>query len=152
MICDVDDTIKSSGGVTIAGVPIGGVDTQYKRGTMYPGVFRFMCALSKCGITRESGTPLKVAVLTARAEELKWALQLKPTDPVCRGFSDVGNAQGYCDWGASYSYIYSHSIVSGACGCCSCACCSIIAERHWPSNVWECSRVGSSRFERLAEI
>jgi hypothetical protein len=33
----VDDTIKSSGGVKIGDVALGGIDTQYERGEFYPG-------------------------------------------------------------------------------------------------------------------
>ena len=32
VISDVDDTLKSSGGVSVAGVALGGIDTQYARG------------------------------------------------------------------------------------------------------------------------
>jgi|NOAtaT_6_FD_contig_51_5973224_length_1245_multi_1_in_0_out_0_2 hypothetical protein len=37
VISDVDDTIKSSGGVKIGDVALGGIDTQYERGEFYPG-------------------------------------------------------------------------------------------------------------------
>ena len=57
-----------------------------------------MLGLSKSGLPKGAG-PLKVAVLTARAQELKWALQLKDSDPVCRGFSDAGVAGGFDGWG-----------------------------------------------------
>jgi len=46
VISDVDDTIKSSGGVNVAGVALGGIDTQYKRGDFYPGVFQFYFEMS----------------------------------------------------------------------------------------------------------
>lgn len=39
VISDVDDTIKSSGGVKIGDVALGGIDTQYQRGEFYPGLF-----------------------------------------------------------------------------------------------------------------
>lgn len=42
MISDVDDTLKSSGGVNVAGVALGGIDVQYERGDFYPGVAEFM--------------------------------------------------------------------------------------------------------------
>ena len=46
VISDIDDTIHSSGGLTLAGyVNLGGVDTQYARGTIYPGVCHFFLAL-----------------------------------------------------------------------------------------------------------
>lgn len=46
VVSDIDDTLKSSGGVTIAGVSLGGIDVQYARGDFYPGVFQFMFELS----------------------------------------------------------------------------------------------------------
>ncbi len=46
VVSDIDDTLKSSGGVTIAGVSLGGIDVQYARGDFYPGVFQFMYELS----------------------------------------------------------------------------------------------------------
>ena len=53
VITDIDDTIKSSGGVAIlpgvAGTYLGGVDTSYSRGTFYPGVFQFGLELSCAG-------------------------------------------------------------------------------------------------------
>ena len=39
VVTDIDDTIKSSGGVALAGIPLGGVDVSYERGSFYPGVF-----------------------------------------------------------------------------------------------------------------
>ena len=97
VIVDIDDTVKSSGGVTLAGIPLGGVDTQYQRGDFYPGVFRFLLALSKHNLP-EDVPPLNVAVLTARAQELKWALQLKPTDSLCKALVACGVREGYPAW------------------------------------------------------
>ena len=97
VIVDIDDTVKSSGGVTLAGIPLGGVDTQYQRGVFYPGVFRFLLALSKHNLP-EDVPPLNVAVLTARAQELKWALQLKPTDSLCMALAACGVREGYPAW------------------------------------------------------
>ena len=91
VVSDIDDTLKSSGGVAVAGVSLGGIDVQYDRGDFYPGVFQFMWELSSFPVTLNqrhfaevragqagSGdnldlrlSPPKVAVLTARAEELK---------------------------------------------------------------------------------
>jgi hypothetical protein len=80
VVSDIDDTLKSSGGVTIAGVALGGIDVQYARGEFYPGVFQFMWELSLYSVKlnlryyddhfEEKGdglklTPPKVAVLTA---------------------------------------------------------------------------------------
>jgi hypothetical protein len=44
LITDIDDTVKSSGGVRLfwkVGPALGGIDTQYARGDFYPGVFQF---------------------------------------------------------------------------------------------------------------
>jgi hypothetical protein len=32
VVSDIDDTLKSSGGVQVAGVNLGGIDVQYERG------------------------------------------------------------------------------------------------------------------------
>jgi hypothetical protein len=98
VVVDIDDTLKSSGGLTLAGIPLGGVDTQYARGSFYPGVFRFLLALSKHGLP-DGAAPLNVAVLTARAQELKWALQLKPSDPLCQALAGCGVNEGHPAWG-----------------------------------------------------
>ena len=47
VITDIDDTVKSSGGVKLGNIPLGGIDTQDTRGKFYPGVFRFMLALAE---------------------------------------------------------------------------------------------------------
>ena len=84
VVSDIDDTLKSSGGVKIGGVALGGIDVQYDRGEFYPGVFQFMWELSLYSVKlnqryyeehayeKEGGnilltklTPPKVAVLTA---------------------------------------------------------------------------------------
>ena len=86
VITDIDDTIKSSGGVTLAGIPLGGVDVSYSRGATYPGVFAFAAEL-----TRHSSGLLEpaadVAVLTARAFEFKTFLEVKQSDKICVGLS-----------------------------------------------------------------
>ncbi len=46
VVSDIDDTLKSSGGLEIGGVSLGGIDVQYDRGDFYPGVFQFMWELS----------------------------------------------------------------------------------------------------------
>lgn len=82
VVSDIDDTLKSSGGVKIGGVALGGIDVQYARGEFYPGVFQFMWELSLYSVklnqqynsdNQKSGghtsaqnlAPPKVAVLTA---------------------------------------------------------------------------------------
>ena len=86
--------VKSSGGVRLLGVPLGGQDTQYARGDIFPGVFRFVLELA----ATSERAPLPVAVLTARAREFRFALELREGDPVCAGFRSMGAANGYT-WG-----------------------------------------------------
>jgi len=93
VITDVDDTLKSSGGVKVGDIALGGIDVQYQRGQFYPGVFQFMLELSS-GIV-----PPKVAVLTARAEELKIALELKEDSKLAKAFRQTGENAGIDNWG-----------------------------------------------------
>jgi len=105
VISDVDDTLKSSGGVKIGEIALGGIDTQYERGEFYPGVFQFMFELSISsfeseGISPEDGlAPPKVAVLTARAEEFKLALELKEDSKLAKAFRKTGQDYGVEQWG-----------------------------------------------------
>jgi hypothetical protein len=100
VISDVDDTLKSSGGVQVAGVALGGIDVQYERGELYPGVAEFMLELSRRrGDGSLTSTPPKVAILTARAEELKLALELKGTSKLGMAFRDAGESRDISDWG-----------------------------------------------------
>lgn len=96
VITDIDDTIKSSGGLALANIPLGGVDTSYARGSYYPGVFHFAAALAAASFL---GPPAPVAVLTARAEEFKIFLEIKQSDRLCLGFKDAGASRGLIDWG-----------------------------------------------------
>jgi len=101
VISDVDDTLKSSGGVNVAGVALGGIDTQYERGVYYPGVAQFMLELSSYngeGVSPIT-TPPKVAILTARAEEFKVALELKDSSSLAIAFKKAGEAAGIQNWG-----------------------------------------------------
>lgn len=98
IVTDIDDTIKSSGGVTLAGIPLGGVDTSFQRNAVYPGVFQFATELAY-GASGFGRQPAKVAVLTARAEEFRWALEIRQTDKICVGFRRAGEAQGIKGWG-----------------------------------------------------
>ena len=95
VVTDIDDTIKSSGGIALAGIPLGGVDTSYTRNSFYPGVFQF--GLELASATR--GRPNKMAILTARAEEFKWALEIKQSSKLCVRFRQAGEAQNIDDWG-----------------------------------------------------
>jgi hypothetical protein len=112
VVSDIDDTLKSSGGLEIGGVSLGGVDVQYDRGDFYPGVFQFMWELSLHTIRlnqRHYGqykierggensfsdlrlSPPKVAVLTARAEELKAALEIKDKSKLAQAFRKTGES------------------------------------------------------------
>mmetsp|Transcript_165523 Transcript_165523/g.317701 ORF Transcript_165523/g.317701 Transcript_165523/m.317701 type:complete len:415 (+) Transcript_165523:37-1281(+) len=102
VITDIDDTVKSSGGVAIplggATIQLGGVDTSFKRNSFYPGVFQFNLELA-CHATKVGDTPEKVAVLTARAEEFRFALEIKPTSKLCAGFRKAAEARSVGDWG-----------------------------------------------------
>jgi len=97
VLTDIDDTVKSSGGVKIAGVALGGIDTQYKRGLFYPGVFQFEYEIARAKIN-PGEKPLPVAVLTARAKELKFALELKEKHAVCTEFRNIAEKDNL-NWG-----------------------------------------------------
>ena len=122
VVSDIDDTLKSSGGVTIAGVTLGGVDVQYDRGDFYPGVFQFIWELSSYSVTINQRyhdehflgkggydisldqriSPPKVAVLTARAEEFKAALEIKDGSKLAQAFRKTGESSEINpteDWG-----------------------------------------------------
>ena len=92
VVTDIDDTIKSSGGIALAGIPLGGVDTSYTRNSFYPGVFQFVLELA----AHREPSPLPVAVLTARARELRALLELREGDPICVGFRSAGEASRGC--------------------------------------------------------
>ena len=111
VISDVDDTLKSSGGVNVGGIALGGIDVQYARGESYPGVQEFMLQVS-LGPTftkqptsktptqqRQFITAAKPAILTARADEFKLALELKQDNPLAVAFRQAGERVGIADWG-----------------------------------------------------
>ena len=136
VVSDIDDTLKSSGGISVAGVTLGGIDVQYDRGDFYPGVFQFMWEISlfsvvvnhryydeyrlergdrenvhrisstKSTTSRDANvvilSPPKVAVLTARAEELKAALEIKNSSKLAQAFRKTGESSKILptlDWG-----------------------------------------------------
>lgn len=109
VVTDIDDTVKSSGGVKLFGVPLGGIDIQYKRGEFYPGAFQFFFELSAHNRKSKLDIP-KVAVLTARAKEFLFALALKPKDKLCSAFRKIGDANGYPGWGVSLEHVYYGSV------------------------------------------
>lgn len=103
VITDIDDTVKSSGGVAIplgvdVNIPLGGVDTSFQRNSFYPGVFEFDLEIA-CHATDSGDEPEKVAVLTARAEEFRFALEIKQSSSLCRGFRAAGEARSLRNWG-----------------------------------------------------
>ena len=100
VITDIDDTVKSSGGVRLFGIALGGIDTQYERGHFYPGAIQFAFELSR----HKNAIPSKLSVLTARARELKFALALKPNGKLCKAYSNVGAKNGFDDWGIGTVY------------------------------------------------
>jgi hypothetical protein len=109
VITDIDDTVKSSGGKTLLGIPLGGIDKQYRRGEFYPGVFQFVLELSRHGANAAQGglagaIPETVGVLTARAKEFKFALELKPSGKLMTKFRDCGLRNGFQDWGVGSVY------------------------------------------------
>jgi len=100
LISDVDDTLKSSGGVNIAGISLGGIDVQYERGDFYPGVAQFMLELSRYGLPKSSkNCPAKIAILTARAEEFKIALEIKDSSKLAVALRTAGEDAGIEGWG-----------------------------------------------------
>ena len=103
VVTDIDDTVKSSGGVKLLGIPLGGIDTQYKRGDFYPGVSQFMLELSRPK-SKQSKLINNISVLTARAKEFKFALALKPKDKICTAFRNLGNNNGFDGWGIGDVY------------------------------------------------
>mmetsp|Transcript_14564 Transcript_14564/g.20701 ORF Transcript_14564/g.20701 Transcript_14564/m.20701 type:complete len:348 (+) Transcript_14564:3-1046(+) len=100
VVTDIDDTVKSSGNKRLVGIPLGGIDAQYERGKFYPGVFQFALELSKNSLNNPNNVePLPVAVLTARAREFLFALELKHEHPVSVGYRNCGIENGYENWG-----------------------------------------------------
>ncbi|KAG5179085.1 hypothetical protein JKP88DRAFT_270434 [Tribonema minus] len=99
VVTDIDDTVKSSGNLRLAGlIPLGGIDAQYERGQFYPGVFQFALELAAHG-TPQGLLPLPVAVLTARAKEFLFALELKTEHPVSIAYRQCGTDNGFDGWG-----------------------------------------------------
>ena len=112
VISDVDDTLKSSGGVKFGDVALGGIDVQYSRGEIYPGVSEFYLELSRYGISslqktesrqqqqqQQQQTPAKIAILTARAMEFKSILEIKPNSKLAVSLRTAGEKAGIQDWG-----------------------------------------------------
>jgi len=100
VISDVDDTLKSSGGVNIGGIALGGIDVQYERGDFYPGVGEFMLELSRYSLPENCAKyPPKIAILTARAEEFKAALEIKAGSKLAVALRTAGEKAGIEGWG-----------------------------------------------------
>jgi len=98
VVTDIDDTVKSSGGLAIAGIALGGVDTSFTRNSFYPGVFQFGLELSS-STAKPRDPPNKMAVLTARAKEFKWALEIKQSSKLCVRYRQAGEGEGLQNWG-----------------------------------------------------
>lgn len=96
VVTDIDDTVVSSGGLRLFGVPLG-IDTLYKRGQFYPGVIQFGLELSS-DVRGKAAS--KVSLLTARASELRFALR---PSKVCSAYSALGAHHGL-DWGIGDVY------------------------------------------------
>jgi len=94
VISDVDDTLKSSGGLNIGGIALGGIDVQYERGDLYPGVAEFMFHCSQ-----GSPSPPKLAILSARAQEFEALLEIKDDSPLALKLAAVGKQEGAEGWG-----------------------------------------------------
>jgi len=101
VMTDIDDTVKSSGGLRLAGIPLGGIDTRFARGKFYPGVFQFALELATYELPPMID-PLPIAVLTARAREFKFALALNRTSPLCLEYKKAGARKGYQNWGVGH--------------------------------------------------
>lgn len=99
VVTDIDDTVKSSGNIRLAGIPLGGIDGQYERGQFYPGVFQFAFELANESAERAHGNPLPVAVLTARAREFLFALELNERHPISLAYKRCGSENGLAGWG-----------------------------------------------------
>ena len=107
VIVDIDDTIKSSGNVRLLDIPLGGIDGQYDRGAFYPGVFDFVFEMAA---SAPEAPPEPVAVLTARAKEFKFALELDESDKVVTAFREVGAARGRGGWGVAFDRVMYGSV------------------------------------------
>ena len=116
VVSDVDDTLKSSGGVNVGGVALGGIDVQYERGDFYPGVGEFMLELSRFGLP-PSTYPAKIAILTARAEEFKAALEIKDESKLAVALKSAGEQAGIEGWGVSHTHAQSYALWLRIIGC-----------------------------------
>mmetsp|Transcript_14596 Transcript_14596/g.19456 ORF Transcript_14596/g.19456 Transcript_14596/m.19456 type:complete len:416 (-) Transcript_14596:37-1284(-) len=101
VVIDIDDTIKSSGNVRLGDIALGGIDGQYSRGAIYPGVFDFVRELAQS----HGGKAEPAAVLTARAREFKFALELDDDDHIVRGFKRCARRNAISDWGIDSSRV-----------------------------------------------
>ena len=68
------------------------------RGVFYPGVFQFSLELSRYQVPSWQ-EPLSVAVLTARAREFLFALEIGDTHKISRQFRACGERSGFKSWG-----------------------------------------------------
>lgn len=94
VIIDIDDTIKSSGGYSLFNVHLGGIDTQYERGELYPGSFQFILELSTYKIGSKK-KPLMLAVLTTRIPQVP----ITSDSLLNTRFKQVAERRGFKNWG-----------------------------------------------------
>jgi hypothetical protein len=64
---------------------------------------QFNLELSSASSSRLRALPAKMAVLTARAKEFKFALEVRPGGKLCSAFRDLGKSNGV-DWGIGEVY------------------------------------------------
>ncbi|UKJ88794.2 hypothetical protein MACJ_002040 [Theileria orientalis] len=94
VIIDIDDTVKSSGGYKLFNVPLGGVDTQYGRGELYPGSFQFILELSMHKMGRNK-KPLLLSVLTTRIPQVPITVD----SALNMRLREVAERRGVLNWG-----------------------------------------------------
>ncbi|GIX65159.1 uncharacterized protein BcabD6B2_45940 [Babesia caballi] len=106
VIIDIDDTVKSSGGYKLFNVPLGGVDTQYGRGELYPGSFQFLLELAmyKMGKNRK---PLRLAVLTTRIPQVPITVD----SALNMRLREVAEKRGVLNWGIDCDHKIQYSTI-----------------------------------------
>lgn len=164
VVSDVDDTLKSSGGVNVGGVALGGIDVQYERGDFYPGVGEFMLELSRYGLPEDSANyPAKIAILTARAEEFKAALEIKDESKLAVALRSAGEKAGIEGWGVSRTTRFScdavgtlfrliQSLTLSTFVYVFAIPCLETQKIGWSCAVWECRRMDRPGSERSSKI
>lgn len=92
-------------GIRLFGISLGGIDKRLNRGMFYPGAVQFSYEISAYGGPFLAAVdPATVAVLTARARELKFALGLRPKGKLCARYRAIGVHCGHPQWGVGHVY------------------------------------------------